>query len=92
MLNAILATRQSKKTFQIHFKPTLDSDSMRITHPALFAAVLAATLVLARPAVAEEVTGELASPSATTTIDGKQLPPPNRQHPRCRPEAPLNRS
>jgi hypothetical protein len=39
MLNAILATRQSKKTFQIHFKPTLDSDSMRITHPALFAAV-----------------------------------------------------
>jgi hypothetical protein len=29
------------------------------------------------PAVAQQVTGVLGSPSATTTIDGKQLPPPN---------------
>jgi len=28
------------------------------------------------PARAQQVTGELGSPSATTTIDGKQLPPP----------------
>jgi hypothetical protein len=26
---------------------------------------------------AQQVTGELGSPSATTTIDGKQLPPPD---------------
>ncbi len=29
------------------------------------------------PAVAQQVTGVLGSPTATTTIDGKQLPPPN---------------
>ena len=28
------------------------------------------------PAVAQQVTGELGSPTATTTITGKQLPPP----------------
>jgi hypothetical protein len=28
------------------------------------------------PAAAQQVTGELGSPSATTSIDGKQLPPP----------------
>ena len=36
--------------------------------------VLAVTLSVA-PATAQQVTGELGSPSATTTIDGKQLPP-----------------
>jgi arylsulfatase len=39
------------------------------------ALLLAATLAVA-PAAAQQVTGELGSPSATTTIDGKQLPPP----------------
>ena len=34
----------------------------------------AALMVL--PAAAQQVTGTLGSPSATTTIDGKQLPPP----------------
>ncbi|HET7238179.1 MAG TPA: arylsulfatase [Terrimicrobiaceae bacterium] len=37
---------------------------------------MAAAMILVRPASAQEVTGELGSPSATTTIDGKQLPPP----------------
>ncbi len=37
--------------------------------------LLAATLAVA-PAAAQQVTGELGSPSATTTISGKQLPPP----------------
>src|SRR5512139_4164128 len=38
----------------------------------IFAVVLAAL-----PAMAQQVTGVLGSPSATTTLDGKQLPPPN---------------
>ena len=33
--------------------------------------------LVAGPAAAQQVTGELGSPSATTTIDGKQLPPPD---------------
>jgi arylsulfatase A-like enzyme len=37
--------------------------------------LLAATLAVA-PVAAQQVTGVLGSPSATTTIDGKQLPPP----------------
>jgi arylsulfatase A-like enzyme len=37
----------------------------------LFAALLSVTSI-----AAQQVTGELGSPSATTTIDGKQLPPP----------------
>jgi arylsulfatase A-like enzyme len=36
---------------------------------------LTALCGLAGPAVAQEVTGKLGSPGATTTIDGKQLPP-----------------
>ena len=39
------------------------------------ALLLAATLSLA-PAAAQTVTGVLGTPSATTTIDGRQLPPP----------------
>src|ERR1700731_1251392 len=38
---------------------------------ALTLAVLAAT-----PTTAQQITGTAGSPSATTTIDGKQLPPP----------------
>ena len=37
----------------------------------------AVTMPAALPA--QEVTGELGSPSATTTIDGKQLPPLSRK-------------
>ncbi len=33
-------------------------------------------VMLAIPAMAEQITGTLGSPSATTTISGKQLPPP----------------
>jgi arylsulfatase len=43
---------------------------------AEIAAFLIAAAVAVAPAVAQQVTGVLGSPSATTTIDGKQLPPP----------------
>jgi Sulfatase len=36
----------------------------------------ALALVSAIPAMAQDITGVAGSPSATTTIDGKQLPPP----------------
>jgi arylsulfatase A-like enzyme len=40
--------------------------------------VLAAAAILAAPvSLAVEITGELGSPSATTTLDGKKLPPPD---------------
>jgi arylsulfatase A-like enzyme len=39
-------------------------------------ALLAAVLLAASPAMAQQITGELGSPSATTTVSGKQLPPP----------------
>ncbi len=42
---------------------------------AVAAFVLGGTLAIA-PAFAQQVTGELGSPSATTTIPGNQLPPP----------------
>src|SRR5208282_3066858 len=34
-------------------------------------------IMLAAPAAAQQITGVLGSASATTTIDGKQLPPPD---------------
>jgi hypothetical protein len=34
-------------------------------------------MMVAVPAKAQETTGVPGSPSATTTIDGKQIPPPN---------------
>src|ERR1700751_2850314 len=34
-------------------------------------------LLAVTPVTAQQVTGELGSPSATTTISGKQLPPPD---------------
>ena len=40
------------------------------------AAFLFALILAVVPAAAQQVTGELGSPSATTTIDGKQIPPP----------------
>ncbi len=39
--------------------------------------VAAALLLAASPAAAQKVTGVLGSPSATTSIDGRQLPPPD---------------
>ncbi len=33
-------------------------------------------LLAVTPVAAQQVTGELGSPSATTTIDGRQIPPP----------------
>src|SRR3954451_13517049 len=39
-------------------------------------AFLLATVLSVLAAAAQQVTGELGSPSATVTIDGKQLPPP----------------
>ena len=39
--------------------------------------VLLIALAMAFPAMAQQVTGVLGSPSATTTISGKQLPPPD---------------
>jgi arylsulfatase A-like enzyme len=47
---------------------------MNRTRMLLMFTVLA---VLALPLAAQQVTGTLGSPSATTTIDGKQLPPPD---------------
>jgi hypothetical protein len=38
--------------------------------------VLIALALAALPALAQEITGVPGSPSATTTISGKQLPPP----------------
>ncbi|SFK56659.1 hypothetical protein, partial [Methylocapsa palsarum] len=41
------------------------------------AALIFGCLFAVAPAVAQQVNGVLGSPEATTTIDGKQLPPPN---------------
>ena len=40
------------------------------------AVILIAVAFTALPAMAQEITGELGSPSTTTTISGKQLPAP----------------
>jgi len=42
-------------------------------------AALIAVSALAAPAAAQQITGTPGSPSATTTLDGKQLPPPPRK-------------
>ena len=50
---------------------------MRRNEFIVFAMVLAVgVLAVGHPVDAQEVTGKLGSPGATTTIDGKQLPPP----------------
>jgi len=43
----------------------------------LVVSVLCLTVIARLPAAAQQVTGTPGSPSATTTIDGKQLPPPD---------------
>jgi len=40
------------------------------------AVFLLVVMVAVAPLPAQQVTGELGAPSATTTIDGKQIPPP----------------
>ena len=44
---------------------------------ACFLLSIACALTIALPVCAQQVTGTLGSPSATTTISGKQLPPPD---------------
>ena len=44
---------------------------------ALLLGSIAALFLAALPAAAQQVTGMPGSPSATTTISGKQLPPPD---------------
>ena len=44
---------------------------------SLLFAVIAMLALVAGPAAAQQVTGELGAPTATTTLDGKQLPPPD---------------
>ena len=43
----------------------------------LFLVILSAVLIVAAPAMAQQITGTLGSPDATTTISGKQLPAPD---------------
>jgi len=43
----------------------------------IFSALGLLAAVVAAPAAAQKITGTLGSPSATTTISGKQLPPPD---------------
>ena len=43
----------------------------------LFLSAAVATIVLQSAVAAQQVTGKLGSPSATTTISNKQLPPPD---------------
>ena len=43
----------------------------------LVTALIVAVMLVALPVMAQQVTGVLGSPSATTSISGKQLPPPD---------------
>ncbi|MEJ2233728.1 MAG: hypothetical protein P8X67_07370, partial [Syntrophobacterales bacterium] len=43
----------------------------------VIAVMLIAIAFTALPAMAQQVTGQLGSPSATTTVSNKQLPPPD---------------
>ena len=49
---------------------------MKITKTLLWPGLMAAVLACSTSIKAQQVTGELGSPSATTTISGNQLPPP----------------
>ena len=42
----------------------------------ILSSVVTLAILPGAPVLAQQVTGELGSPTATTTIDGKQLPPP----------------
>jgi hypothetical protein len=49
---------------------------IRSSSAGVVAALGLVALLVAAPATAQQITGVPGSPSATTTIDGKQLPPP----------------
>jgi len=48
-----------------------------LARPSLAISYLLGTFLVIGPAAAQEVTGTLGSPGATTSISGKQLPPPD---------------
>ena len=50
---------------------------MNLIQKSIVYLVLVAFAFAGSTAMAQQVTGELGSPSATTTIDGKQLPAPD---------------
>ena len=50
---------------------------MRRTSASIMAASLLGAVLVSSPSAAQEITGVPGSPSATTTIEGKQLPPPD---------------
>src|SRR5208282_6090704 len=54
----------------------LGDEAMRTFHWFGLAPTVAISLLCVMPASAQQITGVPGSPSATTTIDGKQLPPP----------------
>jgi hypothetical protein len=49
----------------------------RQTLPSMMAGEVVGPLVAASPAVAQQISGTPGSPSATTSISGQQLPPPD---------------
>ena len=51
-------------------KPLLGGDTI----PSVFAALIFSVTLSVATAAAQVVTGQLGSPNATTTVDGKQLP------------------
>ena len=55
----------------------LHRDALQIPRCLVAALGLTALSGFAGPAIAQQVTGPLGSPGATTTLDGKQLPPPD---------------
>ncbi len=55
----------------------MKQDPREIGVVAAVAAFLLVTMLATAPVAAQQVTGELGSPSATTTISGEQLPPPD---------------
>ncbi len=44
---------------------------------SIFAAIVFIQIAWAHPGLAQQITGTPGAPGATTTIDGKQLPPPD---------------
>ena len=50
-----------------------------MTTMIMFWMTVASALLGAAPTMAQHITGEPGSPSATIQLDGKQLPPPNPQ-------------
>ena len=49
---------------------------MRVRWIASVSVIALSTLLVERPALAQQITGTPGSPSATTTIEGRELPPP----------------